>query len=394
MLELRNVVVPPGRLEAVWKILLRWFATAATVASVFYLLRYFVFRVVHIWPLKELDVIVPFITAPAVGAVVSVVWTWKWRRHDEKIHFVLQYLIRFALTPLLIMYGMSKILGGQFYPSFPSTLDSTVSELDGAALTWAYYGRSYAYTVFIAVSQLGAALLLFSRRTQLLGALLVMTIFANITFINHAYDVGVVIRASFVIFVGALYLVVADAPRLIALFWGGEARPARAHPYGRMGRLFVCVHVALVLAWMIPHHVRAVRNTHAFNHSQTMLHGIWQVERASVESTSPEAMRLASWTKIYFDDARVVAWERTARDRLKRFGGLREADVLRTTEYWIEPDGRFEIVARGASGVTTFRGTYTLAGNALRLEGTIDGKPATLLLERGAARPMGKSHYP
>src|SRR5262249_24603807 len=83
------------------------------------------------------------------------------------------------------------------------------------------------YTALTGAIELLGGVLLFSRRTTTLGALVCIGVMANIVALNFLYDIPVKLFSSHLLAV-ALVLVALDGRRLIAVFLRGEAVPARA----------------------------------------------------------------------------------------------------------------------------------------------------------------------
>ena len=71
----------------------------------------------------------------------------------KKVHFYLHTFCRYFLATMILSYAFAKILGTQFTTQ-PSTYDQPVGSLSGFNLTWYYYGYSFSYGVFIAISQI------------------------------------------------------------------------------------------------------------------------------------------------------------------------------------------------------------------------------------------------
>src|SRR5678816_4623764 len=112
-----------------WDSITRGWAWQSALVAAYFFQRYFVYSVLHVWPHHELDGYAPFAAAAlAIGLTFAC-------RGGARLDFALQYAVRFAWCAILIIYGIAKIQRGQFYPSFPSTLDSTVAELSGTDLT-------------------------------------------------------------------------------------------------------------------------------------------------------------------------------------------------------------------------------------------------------------------
>ncbi len=106
----------------------------------------------------------------------------------KNIHFYLHTICRYFLATVILSYAFAKILGTQFTTQ-PSVYDQPIGSLTGFELTWYYYGYSFWYGVFIAVSQIASSLLLFFRRTTRVGIVLYLSFMVNILLVDYAYDI-------------------------------------------------------------------------------------------------------------------------------------------------------------------------------------------------------------
>lgn len=82
------------------------------------------------------------------------------------------------------VYGFAKPI--QF--TDPSTI-TTVNELTGMQLMWAFYGYSLPFQIFLGVLEVGGSVLLLLPRTRVLGALLLTAILSNIIVQDLIYGV-------------------------------------------------------------------------------------------------------------------------------------------------------------------------------------------------------------
>lgn len=108
--------------------------------------------------------------------------------NKKTVHLILHTIARYFLASIILLYAVSKILGTQF-TSQPHVWDTPIGELSGFELTWFYYGYSYWYGVFIAGSQIVAALLLYFRQTTRIGIILYLSIMVNILILDFAYNI-------------------------------------------------------------------------------------------------------------------------------------------------------------------------------------------------------------
>lgn len=83
----------------------------------------------------------------------------------------------------LNIYGMGKIMGGQFYRKgqLPEEVASlTLAEADAFSLAWTFMGYSYGYILFVGILQLIGAWMLLWDKTKIFGAMVLIPIMANI----------------------------------------------------------------------------------------------------------------------------------------------------------------------------------------------------------------------
>lgn len=105
------------------------------------------------------------------------------RDYIEIIENALTYIVVFAM----LAYGVGKLV--QF--EHAKHVSSKVSELTGMQLMWAFYGYSYPFVITIGILEVLSGLLLFLKRTRLIGGILATTILVNIILQDIYYDVNV-----------------------------------------------------------------------------------------------------------------------------------------------------------------------------------------------------------
>lgn len=118
---------------------------------------------------------------------------------------------------MILSYASAKILGTQFTTQ-PSTYDKPVGLLSGFELTWYYYGYSFWYGLFIALSQIASAILLFFRRTTRLGILLFLSFMINILLVDFAYDIDGAKGMAVVLTIMALFVFFSEFPLFYKYF--------------------------------------------------------------------------------------------------------------------------------------------------------------------------------
>lgn len=101
----------------------------------------------------------------------------------QKISYFVERAARLYVFLLLNVYGSGKIVGGQFYRQGqlpPEVATQTLAEVGSFDLAWTFMGYSYAYILFIGLSQMVGAWLLLWERTKLVGIAILVPILINI----------------------------------------------------------------------------------------------------------------------------------------------------------------------------------------------------------------------
>lgn len=96
---------------------------------------------------------------------------------------VLEHAARYYVCLFLLLYGIGKMIGGQFYRrgELPDEVAAmTLGEAPAFELAWTFMGYSGTYIAFIGISQIVGSLLLLGERTKLLGVTILIPIMVNI----------------------------------------------------------------------------------------------------------------------------------------------------------------------------------------------------------------------
>lgn len=135
----------------------------------------------------------------------------------RKVHFYLHTFCRYFLATIILSYAFAKILGTQF-TSQPSTYDQPIGSLSGFKLTWYYYGYSFWYGVFIAISQIASSILLFFRKTTRIGVILFLSFMVNILLLDYAYDIQGAKGMATIMTLMAFFIFLSEYPLFIKYF--------------------------------------------------------------------------------------------------------------------------------------------------------------------------------
>ena len=148
-------------------------------------------------PATVVIAVIILVTGIAIGIKQSIVAN---NRSVTKLRALADTILCYAVALDLSLFGFQKIFGMQFVVPV-AMLDEPFSKFSSDSLTWAYFGHSYPYTVCLAFVQIAGALLLATKRTHLLGAMVLIPILVNIVLIDYFYSLPlpVLIHAIFLL---------------------------------------------------------------------------------------------------------------------------------------------------------------------------------------------------
>lgn len=158
-----------------------------------------------------------FITVSAF--VGSLIWTLVSRKpvSYDRLYYWLLVLLRFYVAFTMVGYGAVKIIKLQFPMPSPARLLGTYGDSSPMGLAWTFMGYSKGYNYFTGIAELSCGLLLFFRKTTLLGAVIGFTVIANIAAINYCFDVPVKIVSSALLLM-VIFILLKDVHRIIKFF--------------------------------------------------------------------------------------------------------------------------------------------------------------------------------
>ena len=127
------------------------------------------------------------------------------RKNYNTAYYWLCVLIRYYLAVIMLSYGFSKVFHLQMPYPYLSRLVQPYGDSSPMGLAWTYVGQSKAFSAFVGWSEVICGLLLFFRKTTLVGALLTLIVMGNVVVVNLCYDIPVKLFSS-VLEIMALYL--------------------------------------------------------------------------------------------------------------------------------------------------------------------------------------------
>ena len=125
-----------------------------------------------------------------VYAIFALLGTIIWSLLDRKrpnykvLLNWLMVLIRYYLVWQMCLYGLAKVFYMQFQPPSLARLIEPFGDFSPMAVLWSFMGYSKGYTFFAGLGELVGGLLLLSRKTQTLGAIIILGVMANVMAMN------------------------------------------------------------------------------------------------------------------------------------------------------------------------------------------------------------------
>lgn len=165
-----------------------------------------------------------------LGTLVWVVLDRRRGRVDRpRLAAGMQVLLRYYVGTVMISYGLAKVLPVQFPPPWVGRYDGAIGDMSPMGLLWTFMGHSQAYTFVAGFAEIAGGVLLYWRRTTLVGALLLASVLVNIVLLNFCYDVPVKLFSSELLLM-TLALISPHRWRLLGALLGYGTPPEPVRP--------------------------------------------------------------------------------------------------------------------------------------------------------------------
>lgn len=125
---------------------------------------------------------------------------------------------RYYLAIYLLSYGFAKFYEGQFISPSLTRLEQSIGDASPMGLMWTFMGYSQSYTFFSGVCEVAAGLLLFFRRTTVIGALLSLAVMTNVMVLNFTFDVPVKLFSTHLVLI-SIFICSPNIVTFIQLFF-------------------------------------------------------------------------------------------------------------------------------------------------------------------------------
>ncbi|HSG38444.1 MAG TPA: hypothetical protein VLE27_02305, partial [Thermoanaerobaculia bacterium] len=251
-----------------------------------------------------------------LALVTAVCWSILDRRRRDyaRLYEWLRVYVRFYLAVTMLSYGGYKAIKSQFSSPSLDALLEPLGEMSPMGLLWRFMGASDSYTIFTGIAEMLGGLLLVSRRTTTLGALICMGVLANVVMLNMSYDVPVKLFSSHLLAM-AVFLILPDLRRLANLLVfnrptePAELRPLFARPLlNRSGLVFRTLFI-LTFAAMALYQSWSARSKYGDAAPKPPLYGIWNVEEFAIDGQvrPPLLTDKERWRRMVFSRVGAVS---------------------------------------------------------------------------------------
>jgi hypothetical protein len=213
-------------------------------------------------------------------------------QHDLLAPF--NVILVFLLSFDLYSFGWQKIFHLQMVVPL-GVLDLPFNSFDSETLTWAYFRRSYPFTVAIAIAQMSGAILLLFRRTRLLGLITLAPVLLNIILIDICYHLHTwVLLHAIVLSSGIIYLLCQYRSGLTEFFFKVSPGILQWSIPGKAQRAISIVILLLPLVLLL---------TYRFPDKHPRFTGKYAVKNLYINGTRQEAgsFRDSVLTTVYMD---------------------------------------------------------------------------------------------
>jgi hypothetical protein len=133
------------------------------------------------------------LTQLSLALLLCLAWSFfdRNRKSYNKAYYWLTVVVRYFLAGMMLGYGFNKVFHLQMpYPTL-GRLVQPYGDSSPMGLIWTYVGQSKPFSAFVGWSEVACGLLLFFRKTSLVGSLFSLVVMGNIVAINFCYDVPV-----------------------------------------------------------------------------------------------------------------------------------------------------------------------------------------------------------
>lgn len=252
----------------------------------------------------------------AAAALLTVLWSALERRPNgyPRLGRWLHFAVRFDLAFWMLSYGLSKFYTGQFGELGLARLTQEIGDTWPMTMVGTFMQSSRPYELFGGAGEVLGGLLLFHRRTALLGAFVTLGVMGNVCALNWLCGVPVKLFSAH-LWLYALFLLAPYRHALCALFVRNRpTQPVDLRlPAPRwLGWLLALLGWGWVLATLFLAHVHGSEpRPWMKGREKSALYGVWTVERMLLDGAEVPLTDATRW-RFFAIDRGTLAWSRDA----------------------------------------------------------------------------------
>lgn len=167
-----------------------------------------------------------------IALAISLLPIWSYfdrkRASYNKFFYVFILLLRIFVFGAMLLYGFVKLFKIQFTDTSLVRLMQPLGEFSPMGLAWAYMSYSKGFGVFAGFMEILGGVLLISKRTQTLGAFIVIGVMTQVAMMNMFFDIPVKLFSIHLVLMG-LTIFFTDIKRFVNVFIKNKATKAANH---------------------------------------------------------------------------------------------------------------------------------------------------------------------
>lgn len=160
-----------------------------------------------------------------MGIAILATFIWSLANRNRKAYNQMLYwfliIIRVSLICTMFLYGFVKVFQIQFPSPSLIRLLEPLGNFSPMGLAWTYMGYSKGFGMFAGCLEILGGLLLIPRRTQTLGALVIIGVMVHVAMMNFMFDIPVkLLSIHLIIMAGIIFIT--DSKRFLQVFVKNE----------------------------------------------------------------------------------------------------------------------------------------------------------------------------
>jgi hypothetical protein len=214
--------------------------------------------------------------------LTAIIWNVLDRNRESynKLLYWFLVFLRVILIAAMLLYGFVKIFKLQFPSASLTHLLDPLGDFSPMGLAWTYMGFSKGFNVFVGFLEVLGGLLLIPRRTQTLGAFIIIGVMTQVVVMNFCYDIPVKLFSIHLVLM-ALVIFATDH-RFLTVFIKNKAveayqyyHPIKSAKYHKIIFRTKSI-VLLILICFISFNFYTTERNRGNNRKKPPLYGIWE----------------------------------------------------------------------------------------------------------------------